>query len=279
MNLTQELYVVDGERCYLDGFIVYNAQPLHGGVVGGLIRKCLLFKGKYEWEFQRFHLLITFTEAELDGKQKQVGGINNMLQMGEIKVHSCITVASSLLLYFPSFYSTGAVHVLTWPGWVVVTVLHLQQEGMKASGGASSSHLGVLCCFSFIVSSHVQAIRGQARKKTWSFVCGCWARSEFHWIHGSGDASDPNWVNGTHECLPAVVHTFLFVLLPLFPLQLIVYQNPLLSSALLCSPRHSTEMIQRSIHIVSDCSFSPLRTAVLPHCCHSVSHERSGSRS
>lgn len=35
---------------------------------------------------QRFHLLITFREAGLDGKRKQVGGINNMLQVGEIKV-------------------------------------------------------------------------------------------------------------------------------------------------------------------------------------------------
>lgn len=99
--------------------------------------------------------------------------------------------------------------------------------------GASSSHLRVLCCFSFIVSSHVQAIGGQARKKTLSFVCGCWARSEFHWIYSSEDPSDPNWANGTHECLPAVEYAFLLVLLPLFPLHLIVYQNPLLSSVLL----------------------------------------------
>lgn len=90
MNLTQERYVVDRERCYLPGFIVYDAQPLHGGVVGGLMRECLLFKGVRmsgsSRIAQRFHLLITFTEAALDGKRKQVGGINNMLQMGEIKV-------------------------------------------------------------------------------------------------------------------------------------------------------------------------------------------------
>ena len=36
----------------------------------------------------------------------------------------------------------------------------------------------------------------------------------------------------------------------------------------------SEEMIQRSIHSLSDCSFSPLCPAVLPHC-HSGSNERS----
>lgn len=43
-----------------------------------------------------------------------------------------------------------------------------------------------------------------------------------------------------------------------------------------CPLLSSTETIQRSIHPVSDCSFSPLCPAVLPHC---HSDERAGSGS
>lgn len=48
------------------------------------------------------------------------------------------------------------------------------------------------------------------------------------------------------------------------------------SSSVLSSSFSSAEMIQRSIHSLSDCSFSSVCPAVLPHC-HSASNERSGS--
>lgn len=64
-----------------------------------------------------------------------------------------------------------------------------------------------------------------------------------------------------------------------FPLGFFFFQSlssQFFPSSVLSSSFSSAEMIQRSIHSLSDCSFSSLCPAVLPHC-HSASNERSGS--
>lgn len=95
---------------------------------------------------------------------------------------------------------------------------------------------------------------------------------EFRWIHSSQAPSDPNRGNGTPEYLLLLwVDTtgahFPFCPRPSVSSRAHCFPEASASPRLVSSPvLSSTEMIQRSIHIVSDCSFSPLCPAVLPHC-------------
>lgn len=57
-----------------------------------------------------------------------------------------------------------------------------------------------LCCS----SPHVQVIRRQGRRKTQALFSRQRAHSEFQWIYGSEDPSDPNWLNGALENPPAI---------------------------------------------------------------------------
>lgn len=132
-----------------------------------------------------------------------------------------------------------------------------------------------LCCF----FGHVQVVRGRRREKTVSLVLS--ARWEFRWLRqiltgGMGLLS----ISCCCGLTPGG-HTSPFVLVPLFPLGLIVSQKPLLLPAL-CPLLSSPVLHREDTKVHSYCEwlliFSPVPSC-LASLSLSLSDERSGSRS